>query len=41
MVSIGNQLVKVVLDSTQAQELKVGDIVTISTKAFAPTISKK
>jgi len=41
IVSIGSQLVKVVLDSSQAQELQVGDIVTISTKAFAPTISKK
>jgi len=41
VVSIANQLVKVVLDSSQAQELQVGDIVTISTKAFAPTISKK
>ncbi|OUR74735.1 molybdenum ABC transporter ATP-binding protein [Arcobacter sp. 31_11_sub10_T18] len=41
VVSIGSQLVKVVLDSSQAQELQVGDIVTISTKAFAPTISKK
>ena len=40
IVSIGNQLVKVVLDSSQAQELQKGDIVTISTKAFAPTISK-
>jgi len=41
VVSIANQLVKVVLDSSQAKELQVGDIVTISTKAFAPTISKK
>jgi len=40
IVSIGEQLVKVVLDSSQADELKIGDIVTISTKAFSPTISK-
>ncbi|NQY93222.1 MAG: ATP-binding cassette domain-containing protein [Campylobacteraceae bacterium] len=40
IVSIGNQLVKVVLDSSQAKELQKGDIVTISTKAFSPTISK-
>ncbi len=40
IVSIGSQLVKVVLDSSQANELKVGDNVTISTKAFLPTISK-
>lgn len=40
IVSIGEQLVKVVLDSSQAKELKVGDMVTISTKAFAPSIAK-
>jgi molybdate transport system ATP-binding protein len=40
IVSIGHQLVKVVLDSHQAQELQIGDKVTISTKAFSPTISK-
>ena len=40
VVSIGNQLVKVVLDSSQAKELRVGDKVNISTKAFSPTISK-
>jgi molybdate transport system ATP-binding protein len=40
IVSIGHQLVKVVLDSHQSQELKVGDAVTISTKAFSPTIKR-
>ena len=40
VVSISEQLVKVVLDSTQANELKVGDQVLISTKAFSPTIKK-
>ena len=38
IVSIANQLVKIVLDSTQAGELRVGDKVLISTKAFSPTI---
>lgn len=40
VVSIADQLVKVVLDSTQANDLSVGDIVLISTKAFSPTIKK-
>ena len=40
IVSIADQLVKVVLDSTQANDLSVGDIVLISTKAFSPTIKK-
>jgi len=40
IVSIGSQIVKVVLDSSQAKELQRGDSVTISTKAFLPTISK-
>ena len=40
IVSIAEQLVKVVLDSSQASELKVGDLVFISTKAFSPTIKK-
>ena len=41
ILSINSQLVKVVLDSSQVLELQVGDIVSISTKAFSPTISKK
>ena len=40
IVSIADQLVKVVLDSCQANELKVADMVNISTKAFSPTITK-
>ncbi len=40
IVSIADQLVKVVLDSSQANELQIGDMVNISTKAFSPTISK-
>ena len=40
IVSIADQLVKVVLDSFQANELTIGDMVNISTKAFSPTISK-
>lgn len=40
IVSIGEQLVKVVLDSKQAKEFEVGDLVTVSTKAFSPSIEK-
>ncbi len=40
IVSIGEQLVKVVLDSKQAKEFKIGDLVTVSTKAFSPSIEK-
>ena len=40
IVSIAQQLVKVVLDSKQAQELNVGDRVMISNKAFSPNIKK-
>ncbi len=41
IISINEQLVKVVLNSYQANEFKAGEIVDISTKAFSPTISKK
>jgi molybdate transport system ATP-binding protein len=40
VVSIANQLVEVVLDSTEAKELKAGDIVSVSTKAFSPVVTK-
>jgi len=40
VVSIANQLVEVVLDSIEAKELKIGDIVNIGTKAFSPILSK-
>ena len=38
IVAIGQQLVEVVLDEALAQKLTVGESVTVSTKAFAPTI---
>ncbi|WP_456389899.1 ABC transporter ATP-binding protein [Hydrogenimonas sp.] len=40
VVAIGQQIVEVVLDEAEANTLSIGDIVTVSTKAFAPTISK-
>jgi len=39
IIAIGQQLVEVVLTQNEAKELKVGDRVTISTKAFTPTLS--
>ena len=39
VVAIGQQLVEVALSSGEAEHLKVGEVVTISTKAFSPTIS--
>jgi len=38
IVSIGQQLVEVVITSNEAQKLKIGQIINVSTKAFAPTI---
>jgi len=38
IVAIGQQLVEVVLSQREAQRLTVGERVSISTKAFAPTI---
>ncbi|MDD2384745.1 MAG: ATP-binding cassette domain-containing protein [Sulfurospirillaceae bacterium] len=38
IVSIGQQIVEVVLDESEARELHVGSVVNISTKAFAPVI---
>lgn len=38
IVAIGQQLVEVVVDQSQAQNLTVGKHVTVSTKAFAPVI---
>jgi len=40
VVSIGQQIVEVVMDSEEAQQFRVGESVLISTKAFSPTISK-
>lgn len=39
VVAIGQQIVEIVLSNEEAQKHKVGDSVTISTKAFAPTLS--
>ncbi|HHS93439.1 MAG TPA: ABC transporter ATP-binding protein, partial [Campylobacterales bacterium] len=39
IVAIGQQLVEVVISEYEAQNLKVGDSLNISTKAFAPIIS--
>jgi len=38
IVSIGQQIVEVVLDESEAKDLYVGSIVSVSTKAFAPII---
>lgn len=40
VVAIGQQIVEVVLDRTEAASLTVGQRVRVSTKAFAPTISE-
>lgn len=39
VVAIGQQIVEVVLDEEEASVLKVGDLVQVSTKAFAPSLS--
>lgn len=38
IIAIGQQLVEVSITSNEAKELKIGQTVTVSTKAFAPTI---
>ncbi|NLC28470.1 MAG: ABC transporter ATP-binding protein [Campylobacteraceae bacterium] len=38
IISIGQQLVEVVLSPVEARDLKIGEKVRVSTKAFAPTI---
>ncbi len=38
IVAIGQQLVEVVLDEKEAKSLKIGQIVQVNTKAFAPSI---
>ena len=40
VVAIGQQVVEIVLDSGEAREFEVGKRVQISTKAFAPSLSK-
>lgn len=39
VVAIGQQIVEVVLDAEEASRFKVGQMVQVSTKAFAPSIS--
>lgn len=38
IISIGQQIVEVVLDASEAKDMHVGSIVTVSTKAFTPII---
>jgi molybdate transport system ATP-binding protein len=40
IVSIGQQLVEVVLSDDELENIKIGDKIRLSTKAFNPTISK-
>lgn len=40
IVAIGQQIVEIVLDGSEAKDLHVGDIVSLGTKAFAPMIQK-
>ena len=40
VVAIGQQVVEVVLDEAEAGSFCVGEVVNVSTKAFAPTLSK-
>ncbi len=40
IIAIGQQIVEVVLDEEESRLFRVGDSVQVSTKAFAPTISK-
>lgn len=41
IVAIGQQLVEIVVGKEEAQDLQIGQIVQVSTKAFAPMINKK
>jgi molybdate transport system ATP-binding protein len=41
IVSIGQQIVEIVLDESEATALHVGDVVSVSTKAFAPIIKSR
>ena len=40
VIAIGQQIVEVVINEDEVQNLKVGDLVTLSTKAFSPQIRK-
>ncbi len=39
IVSIGQQIVEIVLDESEAKNLKIGQSVQVNTKAFAPSLS--
>ncbi len=41
IIAIGQQLVEIVVSQDEAQNLKIGDFVNVSTKAFNPAICKK
>ena len=41
VIAIGQQIVEIILDEAESEHYKVGDSVSVSTKAFAPTISSK
>ena len=41
IISIGRQLVEVVLSASETEHFRVGDIVNVSTKAFSPVINLK
>ncbi len=40
VVAIGQQIVEIVIGHNEAKTLQIGDKVSVSTKAFAPTLSK-
>jgi molybdate transport system ATP-binding protein len=39
IIAIGQQLVEIVISRDEAQNLQIGDVVNVSTKAFSPTIN--
>ena len=41
IISIGQQLVEIVVDEDEVKNLTIGDILTISTKAFSPLIRRQ
>jgi molybdate transport system ATP-binding protein len=40
IIAIGQQIVEIVISTAEASSLSIGDRVSVSTKAFAPTLSK-
>ena len=40
IIAIGQQLVEVVISNSEAQSLKIGDTVNVSTKAFTPLVTQ-